>query len=119
MAGLIGSRAKSRERGTKAACSPQWVELRCEGFHTSNVSSRSGCAALRTLRPSGSDRGAATMPEAEARAAASTTAATSVDPIAVESEPIVTIVRRELLGPTAVLPPGLRETLVSGGEPMP
>ena len=38
------------------------------------------------------------MPEAEARAAASTTAATSVDPIAAETEPIVTIVRPELLG---------------------
>src|SRR5215216_2305217 len=32
MAGSIGSRAKSRERGTKAAFSPQWVGLRCEGF---------------------------------------------------------------------------------------
>ena len=42
--------------------------------------------------------GAATEPEAGARAPASTTAATSVDPIAVETEPIVTIGRRELLG---------------------
>ena len=42
--------------------------------------------------------GAATVPEAGARAPASTTVATSVDPIAVETEPIVTNVRRELLG---------------------
>jgi hypothetical protein len=42
--------------------------------------------------------GAATVPEAGDRAPASTTTATSVDPIAVESEPIVTIVRGELLG---------------------
>jgi hypothetical protein len=38
------------------------------------------------------------VPEAGTRAPASTTAATSVDPIAVETEPIVTIGRRELLG---------------------
>jgi hypothetical protein len=61
--------------------------------HIDRVKQSQIAHALRTLRPSGSYRAGGRGP-----APASTTAATSVDPIAVETEPIVTIGRRDLLG---------------------
>src|SRR5918994_5124867 len=66
--------------------------------HTLILSSGSDCACAAHAPPERVGPGAATVPEAGARVPASTTTATSVDPIAVESEPIVTIVRGELLG---------------------